>query len=230
MGQSNDVDLKPSDRLAEAGIMVVQQAGMALLSDAYQFPQVTNGKMAPEGNDGTLRVEGPFNELLKTFMKERHDNNSTYFGTWTHTDVTDRLGRSLSSKDEVNGGDFLVVLTNNRLGSHTEFKRADGSLQFQMDGQTQLTPKDGVIRDSVNTITDAAGNYIGEVHLVAKPSQANVLNINAQYKFRDTYLGDVELIMTLDPSTNYQSADIALSKKYNPPPPPPPVPATTAGA
>ena len=181
----NDVDLKPADRIAEAGVMIVQQAGMALLSDAYQFPTVTGGKISPEGADGTLKVEGPFNELLKTFMKERHDDKSTYFGTWTHTDVMDRMRRNLTGKDEVNGGDFLVVLANNRLGSHTDFKLPDGTLAFQMDGQTQLTPKDGVIRDATNTITDSAGNYLGEMHLVAKPTAGNVLNVTAQYKYKD---------------------------------------------
>ncbi|MBX9693156.1 MAG: hypothetical protein K2Z81_12275, partial [Cyanobacteria bacterium] len=158
----------------------------------------------------------------------RHDTGSTYFGTWTRTDVMDRMHRSLSSKDEVNGGDFLVVLANNRLGSHTDFKLPDGSLQFQMDGQTQLTPKDGVIRNSANTITDAQGNYLGDVTLIAKPVAGNVLNVTASYKFKDTYLGDVELVMTLDPSTQYSSADIKLQQKYNPPPPVVPAPAPVA--
>lgn len=214
----NEVEMKAGDRLAEAGILLTEQAGMALISDAYKFPQVQRGTIKPEGNDGTLKIEGPVHQLLRTSMKERHDEGSSYFATWTHSDVMDPIGRSLSSKDQIAGGDFLVVLANNRLGSHTDFKAADGSTKLQMDGQTQLTPKDGVIRDAINTITDANGNYLGEVHLVAKPTQPNVLNITASYKFKDTYLGDVELVMTLDPNNQFKSADFQLQQKYNPPP------------
>lgn len=222
----NEVELKAADRLTEAGILLTEQVGMSLVSDAYKFPQVQRGSIKPEGNDGTLKIEGPVHQLVRTSMKERHDEGSSYFATWTHSDLMDPIGRSLGSKDQVAGGDFLVVLTNNRLGSHIDFKGQDGSTKLQMDGQTQLTPKDGVIRDAINIISDANGNYLGEVHLVAKPSQANVLNITASYKFKDTYLGDVELVMTLDPNTQYKSADIELRQKYNPPPfVPPPAPA-----
>ena len=230
MSEAHDVELKPADKLAEAGIMLVQQAGMSLLSDSYQFPQALRGKITPDDKDGSLNVQGPFNESLKTFMKERHDEKTTYFGTWTHTDVMDQSHRNISTKDEVNGGEMMVVLATNRLGSHTDFKRADGSLQFKMDGQTQLTPKDGVIRDATNVFTDENGNYIGEMHLVAKPVAGNMLGIAAQYKYHDTYLGDVELVMTLDPNTQYSSADIQLAKKYNPPPPPPVAPPVAAAA
>lgn len=228
MSQVNDVEMKPGDRIAEAGILLAEQAGMALISDAYRFPQVLSGTIKPEGSDGTLKIEGPVHQLVKTTMKERHDSGSTYFATWTHSQVMDPIGRTLSTKDQVAGGDFLVVLTNNRLGSHTDFKAADGNLKIQMDGQTQLTPKDGVIRDATNTITDAAGNYLGEMRLVARPTQANVLNITASYKFKDTYLGDVELVMTLDPKTQYTSADIQIQQKYNPPPVVPPQAAPAA--
>ncbi len=227
MGESHDVEVKPADRLAEAGIVLVQQAGMALVNDAYQFPVVSSGKIVPSGNDGTLSVKGPYDEYLKTFMKQR-DDGKTYFGTWTHTDILDSQKQKNSVKDEVNGGDFTVILVNNRLGSHTDFKDANGDTLFQMDGQTQLTPKDGVIRDSINVLSDNAGNYMGEVHLVAKPVAGNVLDVTAQYRYHDTYLGDVELVMTLDPKTNYTSADIQIAKKWNPPPPPPPVAPATA--
>lgn len=218
MGESHDVEVKPADRLAEAGIVLVQQAGMALLSDAYQFPASNTGKITPSGNDGTLSIQGPYSEYVKTFMKER-DDGKAYFGTWTHTDILDAQKKKVSAKDEVNGGDFTVILVNNRLGSHTDFKDGNGGLLFQMDGQTQLTPKDGVIRDAVNVLSDSSGNYMGEVHLVAKPVAGNVLGIVAQYKHHDAYLGDVELVMTLDPKTNYTSADIQIAKKWNPPPP-----------
>lgn len=228
MSEVKDIELKPADRIVEAGVLLAEQVGMSLVSDAYKFPEIQKGSIKPEGNDGTLRIEGPVHQLVRSTMKSRHADQGTYFAVWTHTDVSDRMGRSLSSKDQVAGGDFLVVLVNNKLGSHTDYKSADGKLQMQMDGQTLFTPKDGVIRDITNTISDGQGNYMGEMRLVAKPVQGNVLSIAAQYKFKDTYLGDLELSFTLDPNTNYTSADFEIKQSYNPPPAPAPVPPVAA--
>lgn len=229
MSDIQNVEMKPQDRIAQAGILLVEQAGMALVSDAYKFPNTSTGHIQSIGNDGTLKIDGAFNETVKTTMKARHDDKSTYFAIWNHTDVVDSLGQS-HNVDQINGGDFLTVLVNNRLGSHTDFKANDGSTQLQMDGQTAFTPKDGVINDSSNVIKDAAGNYLGEVHIVAKPTQnPNVLGIAAQYKYHDIYLGDVGALITLDPNSGYKTADFQIEQVYNPPPPAPPPAAAPAG-
>ncbi|MBX9685172.1 MAG: hypothetical protein K2X27_00645 [Candidatus Obscuribacterales bacterium] len=221
MSDAEKIELKAQDRITQAGILIVEQLGLTLLLDSYKFPEPHQGKMKTVANDGTLKIEGPVNELLKSSMIKKKDDKSTYFGIWNHTEITDPAGHK-SSSDEVMGGDFLVVLVNNRLATHTDFKGENGDLQLKMDGQSMFTPRDGVtINDLINTVTDANGNYLGEFHLTAKSSKPNMLEINASYKYHELYLGDVEAHINLDPEDLYRSASFEVEQKYNPPPPPP---------
>lgn len=223
MANIENVDIKPQDRIAQAGILLVEQAGMSLLSDAYKFPEQTRGHIDSVGADGTLQMSGSVNETIKSTLVAKHEEHGSYMGLWNHTEIKDQRGNT-QTVDQVMGGDLLVVLTNNRLANHIDFKDSNGQLQYQMEGQTQFTPKDGVINDSSSTISDADGNYLGEMHIVAKPSakQRNGLEITATFKYHDTYLGDVGAFMILDPDKQYRSADFQLVQRYDPPPPPPP--------
>ena len=232
MANVENIDIKPQDRIAQAGILLVEQAGMSLLSDAYKFPEQTRGHIDSVGADGTLQIDGSADETMKSSLLAKHEDRGTYMGLWNHTEIKDRQGKT-QVVDQVMGGDMLVVLVNNRLANHIDFKDDNGQVQYQMEGQTQFTPKDGVINDSTSTISDASGNYLGEVHIVAKPAakQANSLEITASYKYHDTYLGDVGAIMILDQQNHYRSADFQLLQRYNPPPPvTPTAPATSGGA
>lgn len=230
MANIENVDIKPQDRIAQAGILLVEQAGMSLLSDAYKFPEQTQGHVDSLGGEGTLNISGPVDETLKSSLVAKHEDRGTYMGLWNHTEIKDKQGNS-QVVDQVMGGDMLVVLVNNRLANHIDFRDNSGQVQYQMEGQTQFTPKDGVINDSTSTISDANGNYLGEVHIVAKPSakQPNGLEITASYKYHDTYLGDVGAMMLLDPTNQYHSADFQLVQRYNPPPAPPPPAPTQPG-
>lgn len=229
MANIENIEIKAQDRIAQAGILLVEQAGMALLSDAYKFPQNTKGTIEAVGNDGTLKIEGPVNETMKSSLVAKREEHGSYMGLWNHTEIN-RNGQT-QVVDQVMGGDFLVVLVNNKLANHIDFKNPDGSVEFQMEGQTTFTPKDGVINDSTSTVSDGAGNYLGDVHIVAKPSkQPNGLEISAQYSYKGTYLGDVGAVMLLDPSRQFRHAEFQLLRRWSPPPPAPlPTPAPAPG-
>lgn len=228
MANLENIDIKPQDRIAQAGILLVEQAGMSLLSDAYQFPQQTRGHIDTVSGDGVLHITGPVDETMKTTLTAKHEDHGTYMGFWNHTENKNSQGMT-QVVDQVMGGDMLVVLVNNKLANHIDFKDLNGQIQYQMEGQTLFTPKDGVINDSTSTISDADGNYLGEVHIVAKPAAKtpNGLEITATYKYHETYLGDVGAVMLLDSKSQFKSADFELMQRYDPPPPPQPAPNPT---
>lgn len=236
MSDAQNVDLKPEDRMAQAGIVLVEQVGMTLLSDAYKFPQSTTSHIKA-ADDGTLTIDGPIDETIKTSMMFKKDDKTTQFGTWNHTEMADASGKTFAKADQVNMGFLLDVLLTGKMGSHTDFRAADGSILFSLDGLTMLDPRDrspGTMtgrslpdpgkpytNDTTSTVKDSAGNYLGDVHIVAKPdAQGNVLDIMATYKYKNTYVGDIEAIITVDPK-DHHNATLKIMKEYNPPPPPP---------
>jgi hypothetical protein len=237
MSDAQNVELKPEDRMAQAGIVLVEQVGMSLFSDAYSFPKTTQGHMQTVDRDGTLKIDGPVDELVKTSMMFKKDESTTQFGTWNHLEATDGSGKSLAKVDQVNMGFLLDVLLSGKMGSHTDFRGSDGRVQFSLDGLTVLTPHDSsagtmsgktlpdpgkpYTNDTTSTIKDADGNYVGDVHVTARPTgKGNVLDINATYNYKDTYVGDIEAIITVDPA-NHNKASFEIKKAYNPPPPKP---------
>lgn len=242
------LDLQSTDRMAQVGNVLVEQAGMALLSDAYKFPQVTEGHIQSVTADGVMKVDGPFNEYVKTAMMFKTDDRTSEFGTWNHTEIVDLNGRPLSKVDMTNMGvinpfsnsKLSNVLLTGKLNSHTDFWAPDGSKQFSLDGWSKFDPKDfspGGMKgnqypdlgtpyatDTTNTISDPKGNYLGEFHLVARQKdRPNVLGITATFMRSGTYMGDVEAVLTVDPAKR-DCATFQITRKYAPPPPPAPEP------
>lgn len=148
--------------------------------------------------------------------------------------------------DKVNGGYLLDILLTNKLGTHTDFRGADGQLKVQIDGRQSLIPNDAAkpaegtslqnmvpnmgVADASGTIKDAEGNYIADMRLLAQPKgEGNVLNIVASYSRGETQLGSVQMILTIDPK-NIRKGDYKIIMHDPPPPPPPTVPDSTGTA
>jgi hypothetical protein len=246
MNEVKYVDLKPADRMTQAGLAIVEEAGMAFFSEAYKFPEVTTGHMRTVDNQGTLKIDGPVNEFAKTSMIFKADDSTTQFGTWQHTEMIDASGHVLQKIDLVNMAkinpfndlDLEPVMITGKMGTRTDFRGPDGAVQFSLQGKTIYDPRDyspggmsgnklpdpgkPYTHDSRNTITDAAGNYVGDIALVAKPvGQGNVLDITAKFSSKGNYIGDVEALITVDPY-DQRNADFQIRRKYDPPPPPKP--------
>lgn len=236
MGEAQEIDLKASDEIAQAGMVLVEQVGMTLLSDAYKFPKSSGGKM--ETDDlGTVKIDGAVDQVIKMKMLYKQDEASKYIGSWNHLDIEDSSGVPMMTVDKVNGGYLLDILLTNKLGTHADFRGANGDLKVQMDGRTALIPHDATkpaegsnfnnvvpnmgVADSTSTIKDPDGNYIGEMRLLAKPKKGadNVLDIVASYSKGETQLGSVQMILTIDPK-NVRKGDYKIIM-HDPPPPPP---------
>ena len=247
MSDAKEVELTPANRIAQASMVVAEQVGMSFLSDVYRFPASSQGHVQIARNDGLLKFDGPVDEYVKTSMMYKQDETTKEIGTWNHTETLDGNLRTQETIDQVNRGFLLDVLLTGKLGSHTDFKAPDGSLQLKMDGFTVLTPSDKpgtvppggkwplpvtgdvYVSDWTNTLKAPDNTYLGEVHLTAKPvpGQGNSLDIIAIYTRTAapigtnppviTPLGSVEMVVTVDPNTQ-QSADYQLFVK-NPPPP-----------
>jgi hypothetical protein len=201
MSDAQYVELTPANRIAQAGMVLVEQVGMSLLSDAYKFPENSKGQIKTVGNDNILKFDGPVDETVKTFMMYKQDEKTKEIGTWNHTESIDADGKTQATIDQVNRGFLLDVLLTGKLGSHTDFKGPDGAVQIKMDGFTVLTPKDLTpgssppggswdlpmkgnvyVADSTNTISTPDGKYLADLHLTAKPgAERNTLDIIATY-------------------------------------------------
>ncbi len=239
MGEAQEIDLKASDEIAQAGMVLVEQVGMTLLSDAYKFPKTSGGKM--ETDDlGTVKVDGVVDQVIKMKMLYKQDEASKYIGSWNHLDIKDSTGVPMMTVDKVNGGYLLDILLTNKLGTHADFRGADGQLKVQMDGLTALIPNDAAkpaegkslnnmvpnmgVADATNRIKDADGNYLADMRMVAKPKgEGNVLDIVATLSRGETQLGSVQMILTIDPK-NIKKGDYKIIM-HDPPPPEPPAPA-----
>jgi hypothetical protein len=244
MSDAQNINLKPEDRMSQVGMILAEQAGLSLLSDTYKFPETNTGHMQVT-TDGLMKIDGPLDTYARTSMMFKKDDKTTQFGTWNHTEFLDQNGNATAKVDQVNMGFLLDVLITNKMGSHSDFTGADGKPMLSLDGMTMMTPKDGsagalggtalpdpgktYTNDSSYTIKDAAGNYLGDVHMMAKPKgAANVLDITAAFSVKGNYVGDIEEIITVDPNDHSRSS-FQLLQEYNPPPPPPPAaPAKTA--
>lgn len=241
MGEAQEIDLKASDEIAQAGMVLVEQVGMTLLNDAYKFPKTSGGKM--ETDDlGTVKVDGAVDQVIKMKMLYKQDEASKYIGSWNHLDIKDSTGIPMMTVDKVNGGYLLDILLTNKLGTHADFRGSDGRLMVQMDGRTSLIPNDAAkpaegkslenmvpnmgVADASGTIKDPDGNYLGDIRLVAKPrGSGNVLDIVATMSKGETQLGSVQMILTIDPK-NIRKGDYKIFMHDPPPPPPAPLPGT----
>jgi hypothetical protein len=201
MSDARNVELTPANRIAQASMVLVEQVGMSLLSDAYKFPESSKGHIKTVNDAGLLKFDGPVDEYVKTSMMYKQDEKTKQIGTWNHTECLDADGKTQATVDKVNMGYLLDVLISGKLGSHTDFKGVDGGVQIKMDGLEQLTPHDTspqptpppggwslpmtgniYIADSTNKISAPDGTYIADVQLTAKPgTDRNTIDIVAVY-------------------------------------------------
>jgi hypothetical protein len=236
MGEAQEIDLKASDEIAQAGMVLVEQVGITLLNDAYKLPKMSGGKMETD-DMGTVKVDGVVDQVIKMRMLYKQDEASKYIGSWNHLDIKDSAGVPMMTVDKVNGGYLLDILLTNKLGTHADFRGANGDLKIQMDGRQSLIPHDATkpaegktlenmvpsmgVADAASTIKDPDGNYIGDIRLLAKPKKGtdNVLDIVATMSRGETQLGAVQMILTIDPK-NIRKGDYKIIM-HDPPPPPP---------
>ena len=210
-----NINLKDNDRIAQAGIALVEQA---LLADATTYPPQASGNLKLNSRDGKVQIDNPTNEFVKNKLQADHDGTTIYLENIAS--FTDASGRTVQTIDQQQAGDFLATNVTNKINNKTIVRGADGSLQYQMMGQSGFTPKDGVFRDDTLIITDGNGNQLPlQLHLTAQ-AKGSMIDILATTTLADadgkqivdangkpTILGTVEAIVnvnTTDKTAQYK--------------------------
>lgn len=221
-------DLKPGDRVAQAGLVLVEQA---LFNDAMNVP--AQGVLKTPDRNGNVEINAPgFSEFVNSMRQHDSDGSSTTARAY-HEDidtVKDSSGRKLQTLDEQDQAYLLDIVTTNKWDTRAILRDGNGALQYQLQGKTNITTKDGKFRDDAYIVFNPNGDQLPvRIEIVGQATpDGNGLTITATSSYADDkgnaipgwdgkpqVLGTVVETITADPS-NPTGAAFTLKKTGTP--------------
>ena len=223
------VNIKDQDRLAQAGVALVEQT---LFSNAENFPHNFQGHMALNRQNNAVEVTAPVHEFVLTDAQKDQDGTGVgaiIFGQETKTIVNDR-GQKLQSYYESWKGNALDNAVAHYSQMNMFVRDSDNSLLFKMAGvalpqREALNSSFGTFKDDyTKVLQDGRGNAVPlQIHFSAYNMGNNQMDIVASVQNADaagnpttdskgvaTPPSTIEMILSIDQTNS--SADFRVKQ------------------
>ena len=178
-------EMKPGDRVAQAGITLVEQA---LFDDAMRLPNSFSGEIKKPDASGLVEINSAFPEYVHTMRQHDADGgivNAKAYHENIDT-VTDARGWKLQTIDEQEEGFLLDINRTNQFMCKTIVRDANGSLQYQLQGVCAATPKDNKFKDDAYFVFNGQGQQLPiRLELVGKATGPDSLTVTATTMLAD---------------------------------------------
>lgn len=220
-------DLKAGDRVAQAGVALVEQA---LFADRNTFPNKIEGSINLPDKNGSVQLDLPNVEFVNTVRQ--HDKDGGASNTKVYHEnidtITDKNGKKVQTIDEQSQGFLLDVnSTNTYPWCKTIVRNGDGILKYQTQGICNVTTQNGVFKDATFIVLDSDGKQLPvQIHIVGQATGPDSLKVSATTIFADKdgkpivdvttgrpqVLGKIEATLTVDPDNPQRGARIKMEK------------------
>ncbi len=207
-------EMKPGDRVAQAGVALVEQA---LFADGGTFPDSLSGLIKLPDRNGRVELNLPGVEFVNS--QRQHDSDGSLLNTKVYHEnidtITDAKGQKVQTVDEQAQGFLLDINASNKYAWCRKIVRdGKGDLQYQLQGNCSATTMNGVFKDASFLIYDHTGRQLPvQIHIVGQATGVDSLKISASTIYADQagvpipdstgrpqVLGVVEANITVDPN------------------------------
>ena len=221
-------DLKTGERVAQAGVALVEQA---LFAEGKNFPNKVEGNIKLPDRNGNVQLNLPDVEFVNTMRQ--HDSDPPSVKTKVYQEnidtISDKNGKKLQTIDEQRQGFLIDINSTNRFEwCKTIVRNGEGVLQYQTQGTCNVTTQNGVFKDATFNVFDSQGKQLPvQIHIVGQATGPDSLKVSATTVYADKdgrpitdatsgkplVLGTIEATISVDPENPQQGAKVKLSRE-----------------